>query len=82
MTKTSKIKIKKNKVTPFTPDYITINGSVYEKQHGIAVDVELELSVYSIDQLDKMVESGKYVSRGDAVRDIIRNMLRDKQVSK
>lgn len=77
MTKTSKIK--KNKVAPFTPDYITINGSVYEKQHGIAVDVEL--SVYSIDKLDKMVESGKYVSRGDAVRDIIRNMLRDKQVS-
>ncbi len=66
----------------FAPDYITVNGHVYERQSGDCVNVEIDIKSDVLDHLDQLVENGKYVSRGDAVRDILRNMIREEQLNK
>lgn len=73
----------KNKVSSaFAPDHITVNGHAYERQSNKSVEVELELEADVLDKLDALVENGTYVSRGDAVRDILRNMIQREQLNK
>jgi hypothetical protein len=84
MAKNKKVKSKsttKDSVV-FAPDYITVNGHVYERQSINSVDVEIDLENDVLDKIDGLVSSGKYVSRGDAVRDILRNMIREEQLNK
>lgn len=80
--KKSKSKSTTKKSNTFAPDYITVNGHVYERQSSRSVDVEIDLENDVLDKLDALVDNGKYVSRGDAVRDILRNMIRQEQLNK
>lgn len=66
----------------FAPDYITVNGHVYECTTQGSVNVEIDLEEDVLDQIDGLVTNGKYVSRGDAVRDILRNMIDREQLNK
>lgn len=66
----------------FAPDYITVNGHVYERTAQGSVNLELDLEEDVLDQIDGLVTDGKYVSRGDAVRDILRNMIDREQLNK
>lgn len=58
-----------------TPDYIVRNGVTYEKMSSSSVDVELELRLDILQALDKLVSDGVFVSRGDAIRSILRQKL-------
>lgn len=58
------------------PNYITVNGDVYEKLSSSSVDVELDLQEDVYNQLNDLVTDGKYVSIGDAIRDILRTKIR------
>ncbi len=57
------------------PNYITVNGDVYEKLSDSSVEVEFDLQEDVYDQLTRLVKDGKYVSIGDAVRHILRMKL-------
>ncbi|CAB4141188.1 hypothetical protein UFOVP410_27 [uncultured Caudovirales phage] len=63
----------KSKIT--APDYIVKNGFTYEKMSSCSVDVELELRLDILQALDKLVSDGKFVSRGDAIRSILRQKI-------
>lgn len=54
-------------------DYLHRNGFVYEKVVGETVELELREDV--VQQLDSLVAEGKYVSRGDAIRSILREYV-------
>jgi hypothetical protein len=70
--KTNKKKIIKPKVSS---DYIIIDGVTYEKMSNDSVNVELDLASDVIDCLDDLVKKGKFVSRGDAIRTILRKKI-------
>jgi hypothetical protein len=74
--KTTKTPKKKKQAKP--PSYIEVNGFVYERLDSNSQDVEIELEEDVLVKLDGLVSSGEYVSRGDAVRDILRQMIREK----
>jgi len=57
------------------PDYITVNGSTYEKISDNSVEVSLDLESDVLDDLTSLVKEGKFVSIGDAVRHILRRKL-------
>lgn len=59
----------------YVPDNININGSSYEKMSPNSVEVELELSEDVLNKIDLLVHSGKFVSRGDAIRSLLRTYL-------
>ena len=71
----------KNKKTAKTtkkklsPEYITVNGSTYEKVSDTSVEVSLDLESDVLDDLTSLVKEGKFVSIGDAVRYILRRKL-------
>lgn len=58
-----------------TPDYIVINGVTYEKMSKDSVNFELDLQEDVLTHIDSLISSGKFVSRGDAIRTILRNKL-------
>jgi len=70
-------KSKKTKSKPKTtaPNYIHVNGHYYEKMASHCENLEFELSADVVDSLQKLVDSGKFTSIGDAVRHILREML-------
>jgi hypothetical protein len=70
--KTNKKKIAKPKVSS---DYIIIDGVTYEKMSNDSVNVDLDLASDVIDYLDDLVKKGKFVSRGDAIRTILRKKI-------
>lgn len=59
------------------PDYVIVNGVYYEKITGKTVNVELDLEPSVNKQLTQLVKEGKYVNTQDAVRDILRSMIKD-----
>ena len=61
----------------FAPRHIQINGSNYEKISSNSVEVELELEEDVLLQIDRRIDAGEYVSRGDAIRDILRQMVEE-----
>lgn len=69
--KTSKT-TKKKKVNP---NYIKVNGSTYEKVSDDSVEVSIDLESDVLDELTSLVQEGKFVSIGDAVRYILRRKL-------
>jgi len=77
--KTIKKKITKPKVSS---DYIIIDDVTYEKMSNDSVNVELDLASDVIDCLDELVKSGKFVSRGDAIRTILRNKIEQIEMEK
>lgn len=76
-TKPSKPKKPRNVKEIVPPPYLTIKGYRYERMSKDSVDVELELKGDVVDSLDTLVSNGKYVSRGDAIRSILREMLKE-----
>lgn len=60
------------------PQYVIIDGYAYERLEKDSVNVEIELEDDVLAKLDKLITNGTYVSRGDAVRDILRQMIREK----
>ncbi|MFN4975286.1 MAG: ribbon-helix-helix domain-containing protein [Bacteroidota bacterium] len=62
----------------FSPDYITLNGNVYEKISNESVNVELDLAEDVLSRIDHLVETGQFVSRGDAIRSILRDVVKEK----
>lgn len=67
---------KKQKSKSFSPDYITLNGNVYEKISNESVNVELDLAEDALNRIDHLIETGKFVSRGDAIRNILRDVIK------
>lgn len=67
--------LKKKKAAP---DYISVDGQAYEKISNNCISVSLDLACDVVEKIDKQVESGKYVSRGDAIRHIVREMISEK----
>ena len=61
----------------YTPSYICINGHTYEKISSNAVNVELDLAEDVLSYIDLLIDRGEFVSRGDAIRTILRNKLKD-----
>lgn len=62
----------KQKKTAAT-DYITVKGATYERVVGETLELDLRLDL--IDRIDGLVAEGKYVSRGDAIRSILREFI-------
>lgn len=60
------------------PRYIEVDGYAYERLEQNGEDVEIELETDVLNKLDQLVTNGIYLSRGDAVRDILRQMIREK----
>lgn len=75
MKKTTRSKRKMKKTV--SPNYITYNGSTYEKLSDDSVNVELDMQEDVLDDLNNLVKSGKFVSIGDAVRYILRRKLEE-----
>lgn len=69
---------KKLKSRTFSPDYVKLNGNVYEKISNESVNVELDLAEDVLSRIDHLVETGKFVSRGDAIRSILRDVIKEK----
>ncbi len=61
----------------YAPDYITLNGHTYEKISNDSVNVEIDLAIDVIELLDNSVKNGEFVSRGDAVRSILRRKIEE-----
>lgn len=59
----------------YAPSYICINGHTYEKISSNAVNVELDLAEDVLSYIDLLIHRGEFVSRGDAIRTILRNKL-------
>lgn len=57
------------------PHTIKRNGHVYEKVSKNSKEVELDLAEDVLVRIDSLIESGHYVSRGDAIRDILRRVI-------
>jgi hypothetical protein len=70
-------KIKTKTKATYAPDYITLNGHTYEKISNDSVNVDLDLADDVIELLDKSVKKGEFVSRGDAIRSILRKKIEE-----
>lgn len=57
------------------PLYLKIGGYTYERLSTSSVDVAFDLADDVIEKLDALVRKGHFVSRGDAVRHILRAKL-------
>lgn len=61
----------------YSPNYIQINGQWYEKVSANSVNVELDLSQDVLEDIDDLVASGKFISRGDCIRTILRRKIEE-----
>lgn len=61
------------------PHYITHRGYTYERLSKKTREVEFDLAEDVLTKIDNLITSGTYVSRGDAVRDILRRMIESKE---
>ena len=73
----SKIKRKGKKKS--APDYIKVQDTTYERVSKHCVDVELDLAEDVLKRIDTCVRRGEFVSRGDAIRHILRRVLESKE---
>lgn len=58
-------------------DYITVNKATYEKLSSSSQTVRLEIRQDILNALDSLIEKGHFVSRGDAIRHILRVKLEE-----
>jgi Arc/MetJ-type ribon-helix-helix transcriptional regulator len=65
-------------------EYITVDGSTYEKLSSKSQTVRLAVRADILNALDILIEQGKYLSRGDAIRHILRSQMEkhDKEYKK
>lgn len=77
-TKKSK-SVKVKKASKPVADYITVNGHVYERVSSTSKEVQFDLAEDVLSQIDGSVDSGQFVSRGDAIRHILRKILESKE---
>ena len=68
-----KAKSKRDCKTP--PLYIKRDGYSYERVSKNSKTLALDLAEDVIQKIDRLVDDGKYISRGDAIRDILRYMI-------
>lgn len=68
-----------NKKKRKTPNYITLDGNCYEKISNNSVEVELELGVDVLAKIDSLITKGEFISRGDCIRTILREAIKDKK---
>lgn len=68
-------RVNKGKTSAQFPDYITKNGCRYEKISTNSVEIELDIEKDVLKQIDQCIDAGEYVSRGDAIRDILRKTV-------
>lgn len=68
-------KVTKKKPSKTAPDYIERDGDVYERLSKKSKPVALDLAEDVVQKIDRLVDEGKYVSRGDAIRDILRYVI-------
>lgn len=68
---------KKSLVKELNNNYISYSGNVYEKISDSCEDIEIELQIDVLNKLTGLVDSGKFVSIGEAVRHIIRLKLQE-----
>lgn len=61
-------------------EYITVDGSTYEKLSSKSQTVRLEVRADILNAIDLLIEQGKYLSRGDAIRHIIRAQMEKNDV--
>lgn len=57
------------------PAYVDLNGAKYERMGDNTVEIELELDEDTLDKLDCVVRSEGFVSRGEALRYILREAM-------
>jgi Arc/MetJ-type ribon-helix-helix transcriptional regulator len=50
---------------------------VYERISKQSKEIELDLAEDVLSRIDHLIENGQYVSRGDAIRDILRRAIDD-----
>lgn len=58
-------------------ELIEVDGQVYEKVSSNSVELELDLGEDILQKLNGFINQGRYVSLGDAIRDILRTELRN-----
>lgn len=68
-------KLASKKTAKAGADYITVDGHVYERISSTSKEFEVDLAEDVLNTIDNYIESGKYVSRGDAIRDILRRVM-------
>lgn len=56
-------------------DYITLDGVTYERVSENSKTVALDIHPDILNMIDRMVRAGEYVSRGDAIRTIVREAI-------
>lgn len=78
--RTTKLVGKKTTQTP--ADYIKVGTHTYERISTKSVEVEMDLAEDVLKTIDSYIVSGKYVSRGDAIRDILRRVIESEGVLK
>ena len=89
-TKTNKIKKPAKSKKPTKPkkpekaskpvaDYIAVNGHLYERVSPDSKNVEFDLAEDVLSKIDGRIDSGEFVSRGDAIRHILRTILESKK---
>jgi hypothetical protein len=59
------------------PLVIKRNGYVYERISKQSKEIELDLAEDVLSRIDHLIENGQYISRGDAIRDILRRAIDD-----
>lgn len=64
----------KNVHASFLPHTLVVEGETYEKIIG-GEEIEVDIDVSQVEEL--IEKTGQYVSVGDAIRDILRNKLKD-----
>lgn len=61
------------------PDYITVGDHLYERISKLSKEVELDLAQDVLEKIDRHISAGRYVSRGDAIRHILRTVIETKE---
>lgn len=61
------------------PQTIKRGGYVYERLSKKGKEVEFDLAEDVLNKIDTLIAGGQYVSRGDAIRDILRRMIESKE---
>jgi hypothetical protein len=72
-------KLTSKKASKPVADYISVNGHVYERVSSDSKNVEFDLAEDVLSKIDGRIDSGEFVSRGDAIRHILRTILESKK---
>lgn len=60
-------------------DYAVIDDVWYERVSNKSVNLELDLEEDVLDKIDSLIEDGKFVSRGDAIRTVLRDVIKENE---